>query len=692
MSGIVSSNPNDIKPQVDGNNPVQNGVAPKADPLKDYFAKKPRKEIGKEVMAKVEDYYKFLRESGLLTIYTRSYNAYYRGFERGGVLGKAGAEDELTTMHANHYRNILLHMRNNVTSQRPAFEPRAANTDYDSQAQTIVANGVLDYFNRDKNVDRHLDEGTEFSLYLAEGEVFLEWDATIGPDYAPDPKNPNNTLKQGDLVIESLGPTEVIRDIHLTKASLRTWKIKRSFKNKYDLAAKYPDLAQKILALSASNEELKETRLGVSNFTDSDQIPEYTLYHAKTPAVPEGLLVKVLSDDCVLSYGPLPYRQMPGFRIAGDDMHNTPFGYTMAWDILPIQEAIDNLYSTIITNQATFGVQNIAAPRGSGLTVTEIVGGLNLIEYDAKAGPPTALDLLKTPKEIFDFLVGLEHLVETLSGVNSVARGNPEASLKSGAALALVAAQAIQFSSGLQKSYAKLLEDVGTGIIHILQDFATTPRIAEICGKSNRPLLSSFSNKDIESITRVTVDMGNPLSRTTAGKMEIANALLDKGMVKTPDEYLMVIQTGRLEPLIEGQTNELLLIRRENELLAEGQAVPVVFTDNHVLHIQENKSVLSSPEARFKPEVVAAATAHLQEHINALRTMDPITAGLLGQPALAAPPMPGGTTDGNPAADAAAAGVEAPGNPNLAAGEAAKMPNMPTDPLTGEEYVPGGAQ
>ncbi len=691
MSGIVSSNPNDIHPQLSGEgNPVQNGAQPASDPLKDYFARKPRKEIGKEVMAKVSDYYKCLRESGLLKIYTRSYDAYYRGFARGGVLGKAGAENEMTTMHANHYRNILLHMRNNVTSQRPAFEPRAANTDYDSQAQTIVANGVLDFFNRDKNVDRNLDEATEYALYLSEGEIFLEWDATIGPDYTPDPNNKERTLKQGDLVIEALGPTEVIRDVHLAKASLRTWKIKRSWKNKYDLAAKYPDLAQKILALSPSNEELKDTRLGQPNMTESDQIPEYTLYHDKTPAVPQGLLVKVLSDDCVLSYGGLPYRQMPGYRIAGDEMHNTAFGYTMGWDILPVQEAVDNLYSTIITNQATFGVQNIAAPRGSGLTVTEIVGGLNLIEYDSKTGPPTALDLLKTPKEIFEFLIGLEHLMETLSGVNSVARGNPEASLKSGAALALVAAQAIQFSSGLQKSYAKLLEDVGTGIINILQDFATTPRIAEICGKSNRPLLSSFSNKDIASITRVTVDMGNPLSRTTAGKMEIANALLEKGMVKTPDEYLMVIQTGRLEPLIEGQTNELLLIRRENELLADGEEVPVVFTDNHVLHIQENKSVLSSPEARFKPEVVAAATRHLQAHIDALKTMDPIAAGLLGQPVLAQPSMPGEA--GNPEADAEAAGLNAPENPNLAAGEAAKMPNMPTDPLTGQEYIPGGAQ
>ena len=53
--------------------------------------------------------------------------------------------------------------------------------------------------------------------------------------------------------------------------------------------------------------------------------------------------------------------------------------------------------------------------------------------------------------------------METLSGVNSVARGNPEASLQSGTALAMVQSQALQFMSGLQQSYIQLIEDVGTG-------------------------------------------------------------------------------------------------------------------------------------------------------------------------------------------------------------------------------------
>jgi hypothetical protein len=558
--------------------------------------------------------------------------------------------------------------------------PTAANTDYDSQAQTIVARGILEHIDREKHLDRYFDEGVEYAGYMGEGEIFIEWDPTAGDDYMPD--QAGQVQKNGDVTVGAYWPLDIVRDPTLRKYTDRTWIIRRRFRNKYDLAAHHPDLAKKILALSYDDDDEKR-HIGPMSDADTDLIPEYTLFHAKTPAVPQGRLATVLSDDLVLIDGPLPYRRIPGYRISSDDLHGTGFGYTVGYDLLPLQTTLDALYSTIVTNQANFGVQNVAAPRGSGVTVQEIVAGLNLFEYDAKGGPPTALDLLKTPKEIFEFVASLEHLMETLSGVNSVARGNPEASLKSGAALALVAAQAIQFASGLQKSYAKLLEDVGTAIIEILQDFATTPRMALIAGKNNRPMMKSFTNKDINKINRVTVDMGNPVLRTTAGKVEVANHLLDKGLVKTADEYLMVLQTGKLEPMIEGQTSELLLIKRENELLSEGKPCLAVLTDDHVLHIQENKTVLASPEARERPDVVQQTLAHLQQHIDLLKTMDPATAGLLKQPAIAPPPMDpmAGPADGG---GGVPPGVMDAQNPALQAADKVKMPKMPKNPLNGQ--------
>ena len=142
--------------------------------------------------------------------------------------------------------------------------------------------------------------------------------------------------------------------------------------------------------------------------------------------------------------GPLPYREIPLYSIAVDDQIGTGYGYTPAFDLIPLQESIDRLYTTILTNQSAFGVQNIVVSKDADVDAQNLAGGLRVL----KKNPNTEiepLNLTSTPAEIFEFLKMLVGDMETLSGVNSVVRGNPEASLKSGAALAMIASQAIQF-------------------------------------------------------------------------------------------------------------------------------------------------------------------------------------------------------------------------------------------------------
>jgi hypothetical protein len=208
--------------------------------------------------------------------------------------------------------------------------------------------------------------------------------------------------------------------------------------------------------------------------------------------------------------------------------------------------------------------------------------------------------------------------------------------------------------------------------------------------------MKEFTSKDLELINRVSVDMGNPLSRTTAGKVQMAENLMEHQLIKTPEQYIQVITTGRLEPTIEGEQAELMLIRSENEQLSEGKGVMAVVTDAHVLHISEHKVVLASPEARQNADIVAKTTAHIQEHINLLTTMsakNPALLIALGQTPLpvappAAPPMPGGPAAGAPETSAPVLDAEPP---LTKAGGGVKMPSMPTDPLTSDKFSPAAA-
>lgn len=694
--------------------------APANKAIAEYWANKDKTEIGGALMTRVDDYYQFLQTTGRLRLYQRSYDAYYKGQLWGGRMRKAGEQGEFTLMPANHYRNILQHLVVNTTAQRPAYEPRAINTDYKSQAQVIVSAGVVEFYAREKKTERYNKRNCELSLIFAESTIHMDWDVTQGRDYGAKPDG--TKVKEGDISFGVFNPVNVIIDFTRTDQA-HDWKIIREFKNKYTMAAKYTQWSEHILQLSYSEKDEFMRRFGptLNNNGKTDLIPVFRFYHNKTAACPNGRIVEFMSTDIVTFDGPMTFDTLDQVlpRMAPDEQEGTPWGYTIGFDLLPIQEALNALYSTVITNQSNFGVQNIMQPKGAGVTVAKMVGGLNLITYNPKFGKPEALNLLSTPKEIFDLIVKLENLMEVLSGVNSVTRGQPEASLKSGAALALVASQAIQFNSGLQQAYAQSLEDTATSIVKFLQKFANTKRIAIIAGKSNRSYMKEFTKDDISDIGRVMVNVGNPLAATTAGKLQIAQDLLQiPGAIKRPEQYLQVLSTGRLEPIFEGEQAQLMLIRAENEALGDEKNQPTIsmvpdpmtgqpmqkisssvkalMTDDHVLHIKEHQCVLASPEARQNPMIVANMTAHLQEHIDLVKNGDPLLMTILGQPVLPPPPptdVPpdgeGGEGDGG----GAPTGNEPPKDPTAPAGAVAtadggevEVASMPKNPLSGEQF------
>jgi hypothetical protein len=458
--------------------------------------------------------------------------------------------------------------------------------------------------------------------YGPDGEVIFETDE----DGEKVELRAGVPLYSGDIIFNVMSPFDVVFDPTRSDSN-HDWQLCRSFKNKFDLIAKYPEFSEKIKALKTKS-DLNTTRITMSAYDETTDVPVYEFFHRPTESLPKGRYVLYLDNDIVLEDTVLVYKKLPVFRIASRDIIGTPFSYTAMFDLLPIQDAVNSLYSTIMTNQNTFGVQNVYVERGSDVQMEQISDGLNFIQGNPGFQPPKALNLTSTPAEIFNFLKMLESSMETISGVNSVARGNPESQLKSGNALALIQSQALQFISGLQQSYIQLIEDVGTNVVELLKTFAKTPRVAAIAGKSNVTYMKEFTSDDLSSITRVIVDAGNALAQTTAGRVEMASQMMQMSIITTPEQYISVINTGKLETMTEGQNKELLLVRAERERLVDGTTpVVAVLTDSHSLHIREHKAVLADPDLRMDAQLVQRTLAHIQEHIDILS--DPNVANIL---------------------------------------------------------------
>jgi hypothetical protein len=668
-----------------------------------YFASRNPDETAQVLLAKADQWFNQMTVNGYLEKIKQTWSAchgcYYSGFTDSHMIQFGGEQGELSHLAVNHIRSISDNIINMITAARPSLQCRAINTDNISLVQARLGNNILDYYMREKKLEDYIRTAVKLAVQMASGYIKLEWNANIGDEYDYDEEN-DYVIRNGDIQFNNLSPFDVFFDNN-NEYGMGDWVLTRSPKNRFDIIAKYPEFEDEILAIPTTDQLLGYNYVDF-HMNQTDNIYIYEFYHKRTESMPNGRYMMFLNREVQLLDVEMPYRDLPVYRIAGDLITGTPYGYTILFELLPLQDATNALYSTILTNQSTFGVQNVLVPRGADISMSQLAGGLNIIEANTQAGEIRPLNLTQTPQEIFTFIQMLEKSMETISGMNSIARGNVQATdLKSGTALAMMQSIAIQTLSGLQTSYVKFIEDLGMGVLNILKDHAKLPRIVTISGIKNKTSAEKFVGDDVKNVNRVIVDIGNALSSTVAGRTEMAEQMLQMGAIKTPDQYFTVINTGRLDSMTENVETELLNIRDENERLVNGKTVVAIALDDHRTHIMEHKGVLADSELRLKPDLVQRVMEHINEHVELLRTVDPDLLNIVQQQPLG--PQGGSPTGQQPPAGPQGgpqgqtpASVQAPTAAQQTGAMPANMPNLPTPPapfdnaaISPEQQLPG---
>lgn len=628
-----------------------------------YWAACPLEDLGGHLREKCENYYKFLNTWGFRKIWNRAYRYYFGGKITNGGITYGGDTGEYTQVHVNLSRTYIQHIMNLTINSRPDFDAQAANTDASTQEQCIVADDLINTELTANKVELDIFQAVEFSLCFGEGFVHSEWDFTAGK--ITGTLSNGEVTHEGKYMASAVEPIDVIRDPKLESFRYRDWLIIRKLQNKYTLMAKYPEYAEELEAATATFDLENHYRPMKPDAYTSDQIITYIFYHAKTAAMPNGRYALMLHDETILTAGPLPYRHIPVRRMAPGEKFGTPLGYSPLYDIMPLQDRLNMLVGTVYTNQETYGVQNIITTKASGMTSTLLAGGLNLLKVNSMADAPKPLNLTETPTEIFNSIKMTTGFCDTVSGINQVTQGNIPSSGMSGAAMALLQSMAIQYNEPIQFQYVQMLEGWAQDCLSIYQDYASTERITTLIGKSNKSYTKSFSAKNIVDVQTVNMVLGNPAMNTPAGNLQKADMLIQAKVLTMPDEILQVINTGNYEAISEGKQEELIAIKQENEMLNQGKAVPVLVTDDHVLHIHQHKYDLSDPNVRMGANTRQANLNHIYDHIKALS--DPENAQLLqllGQPVIQAQqPQPGAASPGGQAPSAAPQSGGPPSNP-----------------------------
>jgi len=638
-----------------------------------YFAADKAENTIDVLTEKARSWFTGISDSTYIDKIERSWRAYYGDYydtNNAHQISFGGESGEIVQLAVNHFRNLAEHIHGMVTGSRPALQCRAINTDKKSLIQAKLGNGLLDYYMREMRLEEVLNDAVEYAIILGSGYVKLEWNSTKGKVYdviEPDPNSifgenedgepvdeDGNVLTgfpihEGDLEFGLVSPYDIIFDSTKPYFSKNDWVVIRTAKNRFDLAAKYPELEEKLLNIETVDKAQKSgTDTPHNTENETDDIFVYEFFHKRTESMTNGRYMLYVNNEIILEDTVMPYRSLPVYRITPSNIIGTPYGYTNMFDLLPLQEMLNSMYSTAASNINAFGLQSVMVPREAGVEFEQVGNGMQFIKYNALngGGKPEPMQLTATSPEVYQMMQLLEKGMETLSGVNSVARGNPDAALRSGNALALVQAQALQFVNKLENSYVRLIEDVGTGVINLLKDFASVPRTIAISGVNNATEMRDFKSDDIKSINRVVVDRGNALMNSTAGRAQVAENLLQMGLITDVNDYLMVLNTGNLNVATDSKIDNSILIISENEAMIKGERQQAIWSEKHSQHIMKHMELLNDAELKKDPLLSQIVLEHVQEHVNLLRTTDPSILSMIGEAPL--PPAPAPAAPGQP--------------------------------------------
>lgn len=628
----------------------------KAAPSKNIFETTTSADFGKELVQRLQE----LAQSSAGAMRTHYQNvaiayAHNKGMDVENVganaayVSRSGDQGNIAQLRTPWAAALLRKQYNLVVAPELAWIPVATNSDFSSDSETVTAKNALEYYWYDKSVGEIAKAVALQALTYGEAILHMPWNDNLGQDVALDGER---IVKDGDIDYRIVPTWHILRDPTAKSWDSLNWVVVREFQDKYDVAAvaPTPDIADKAKATSS----MSTNGTSITSWQPwrqeegTDFIPVYYLYHKPTPAIPNGRQTVFLEDGSVLSdtvLDPAYHKHLPVVRMAAGEYDGTPFPYSEFTALGGLQQASDSLQVSLLTNATATAGTIISVEEDQDTSPLSFGGGPKILPRAKNTAEPKALQLQQSHPEHFNLNNTYQRLGAQILGIDTLTAGEKDGANLSGAAMTMLTSTAVQNNSQLQAKWAAFVQKVGMLTLIHIQKHMPTPRKVVLAGKANASFVTAtLSSEAIGNIDRVRIDLGNSVQQQPAGRFELAQMLLKSGWTLSPQQIQMVIDTGRLDNLTQGATDEMLIINQENEALRKGDMdVRALIYDDHALHIQEHRQVTNSLNARKDPKIIDAVSKHIQEHLVELNNLPPQLAALLkdtgGQPN--AMPSPG---------------------------------------------------
>lgn len=655
---------------------------------------------------KEQEFFEAFERRGLLVMARLVYGMYFGLSGSSGVSSEyqtqtirfSGEDGELLEFSINEIRSFFDQIFNMTTRNRPAFQAQAVNTDYASLAQVESADSTVQYYYEQVFGERKEKEAVKLEGMYGKSYIHIEWDPDGGPEIEVDDTipSPNGELpatkkvKAGEFIINKHYPWDVVCEPYRSEYVGHLWRmVIPPARSKFEMIARFPLYAEQI------QKAQPEENPYFFKFPGSDpqaRQPEdlcslRIFYHVRNAACPEGRKC-LFVNGVMVQDEPLPIDEIPVIPLMSCELHGTSFGISDLWNLIPLEQMQNQVMSDMATNIEAFGRPPLLLPEGTDIDLDALANGQKVLFLPPNVQTPEPIKFPQVPDISFKVVQLLREFKQSLSGLNAIARGDTNSNVTSGAHAALYSQIAVDAQSPRAVELDLLRERVANQLLMYLKKYAQHPQLVAITGVDERSYLQEMTKEDFSGVHRVVIKSCNPMLKTTAGKMQLAEVLRDwPGQpLKDPAQIVELVTSGQLKPSYNVERVMELSVRRENELLLKGPpvqelpgevdpttgmqgppkkivpAVPVYATDNAAKHLIGHLQVLYSPAAANNPAIRDAVLAHLLNHTDVARGGDPYLAQLLGNPPPYQAAPPGGPPDkGQPGSPDQGAGANGSG-------------------------------
>lgn len=507
--------------------------------------------------------------------------------------------------------------------ERPSFEGVASNNNAASLAKVNMASKAIEYVLTESKLEQKSSGALEANGYFGAGGIHQSWNYGGGrmvdaqepmtnpdgsPAMMPETDGDGNPIPEtdpetGEMFDDGTGQPKmrekpVMQTVKKRSGALKfdklypwqqatdpfqeddhSWVIIKTPVNKYELAAKYPEKAKEIIALSIDAEMGDDALFAWGDRTrvSSDILVLRTFYHRNCDAVEGGRMAQWCGSLGL--YGcdeimPCPLDEgLPWEPIIAGRYFCTAFGYPEASDLLSVQSALNETMSQTLTLIQKHGNPNLYKREDVEIDPDAYQAGGAMFDLPPGAEAPTVTkydDMGTAPAFMIQFC---REIMPLMIGLNPTVQGTPETNITSGAFGVLLVNLAQKFASQLQEAYDFALVNTANKSIELIKKNASNGFWAEVSGIADEPYLKLFTHDTLDDFHSVKIVRRNPVMSTFMGRVQILELTRDMAKPDRADAMELLLDS-RTDAYAENDQSATIRMRKENEMMLKAPPRP----------------------------------------------------------------------------------------------------------------------